>query len=221
MGLLIIAGGGFVPESRTYKTNGKTKTIGASLDMKEKINVHYTYNHSAKKHWQAFLYFYFIQMKVQITCFRNFYTVQVDTVYQRVLFNSCLFLFLRHSIRRLKEHILHKQDFIVFYSKKKKKKFFWFFLLYRFFFFFLSKNVFVLYILKIFFTMLHLKIFLEYWIILYIFRISLCVRSPLKKCPCYDVLNVISFSSQQVSHRLMYKKSNSFVYKFVANSQTF
>ena len=50
MGLLIIAGGGFVPESRTYKTNGKTKTMGASLDMKEKINVHYTYNHSAKKH---------------------------------------------------------------------------------------------------------------------------------------------------------------------------
>ena len=45
---------------------------------------------------------------------------------------------------------------------------------------FLSKNVIFLYILKIFFTMLHLKIFLEYWIILYIFRISLCVTSPLK-----------------------------------------
>ena len=38
-----------------------------------------------------------------------------------------------------------------------------------------------LYIFKIFFTMLHLKIFLEYWIILYIFRISLCVMSPLRK----------------------------------------
>ena len=35
------------------------------------------------------------------------------------------------------------------------------------------------YIVKIFFTMLHLKkIFLEYWIILYIFRILLCVTSP-------------------------------------------
>ena len=38
---------------------------------------------------------------------------------------------------------------------------------------FLSKNLIFLtiYILKIFFTMLHLKIFLEYWIILCIFRI--------------------------------------------------
>ena len=35
-----------------------------------------------------------------------------------------------------------------------------------------------LYILKIFFAMLHLKIFIEYWIILYIFRISLRVTSP-------------------------------------------
>ena len=45
---------------------------------------------------------------------------------------------------------------------------------------FLSKNVTFLYILKIFFTMLHLKIFLEYWIILHIFRILLCVTSPLE-----------------------------------------
>ena len=45
---------------------------------------------------------------------------------------------------------------------------------------FLSKNLIFFYILKIFFTMLHLKIFLKYWIILYIFRISLCVTSPLK-----------------------------------------
>ena len=36
-----------------------------------------------------------------------------------------------------------------------------------------------LYILKIFFTMLHEQIFLKYWLILYIFRISLCVTSPL------------------------------------------
>ena len=44
---------------------------------------------------------------------------------------------------------------------------------------FLSENVIFLYILKIFFTMLDLKIFLEYCIILYIFRISLCETSPL------------------------------------------
>ena len=45
---------------------------------------------------------------------------------------------------------------------------------------FLSKNLIFWYILKIFFTILHLKIILEYWIILYIFRISLCVTSPLE-----------------------------------------
>ena len=50
---------------------------------------------------------------------------------------------------------------------------------------FLSKSVIFRYIskiffhiLKIFFTMLHQKIFLKYWIILYIFRISLYVTSP-------------------------------------------
>ena len=55
---------------------------------------------------------------------------------------------------------------------------------------FLSTNVIFLYNLKIFCTMLHLKIFLKYWIILYIFWISLCVTSPLplpintkKRCP--------------------------------------
>ena len=42
----------------------------------------------------------------------------------------------------------------------------------------LGKNVIFLYILKQFFTMLHLKLFVEYCIILYIFRISLCVTSP-------------------------------------------
>ena len=52
----------------------------------------------------------------------------------------------------------------------------WFYSLYRNYF--LSKNVTFLYILKIFFTMLHLKIFLRFWIILYIFRVSLCVTSP-------------------------------------------
>ena len=42
-----------------------------------------------------------------------------------------------------------------------------------------------------------------------------------KKCPCYDVL--IIFSSQDILETsfLMYKKSNSFVYKFVVNFQVF
>ena len=57
-----------------------------------------------------------------------------------------------------------------------KIKLVWFYSLYRNNF--LSKNVIFLYILKIFFTMLQMKIFLKYWIILYIFRISLCITSP-------------------------------------------
>ena len=108
-------------------------------------------------------------------CFHFLYTVQMDTVYQKVLYNSCLFLFLRHRIQKTKEHILHKWGFIVFYPIKS----YWFDFIHYTEIIFLSKNVIFLYILKIFFTMLHLKIFLEYWIILYIFRISLCVTSPL------------------------------------------
>ena len=41
-------------------------------------------------------------------CFFFLYTVKVDTVYQKVLYNLCLFLYLRHGIQKIKEHILHK-----------------------------------------------------------------------------------------------------------------
>ena len=51
-------------------------------------------------------------------CFHFLYTVQVDTVYQNVLYNSGLCLFLRHGIQKTKEHILDKQGFIMFYTKK-------------------------------------------------------------------------------------------------------
>ena len=47
-----------------------------------------------------------------------FYTVQVDTVYQKNLYNSSFFLFLRHGIQKTNEHIQYKWGFIVFYSKK-------------------------------------------------------------------------------------------------------
>ena len=43
---------------------------------------------------------------------------------------------------------------------------------------FLGKNVILLHIFKIIFTMLHLKTFIEYWIILHIFRILLRVTNP-------------------------------------------
>ena len=53
--------------------------------------------------------------------------------------------------------------------------------------YFLSKNVIFLYVIKIFFLMLQLKIFLEYCIVLYIFRISLCLTSPLDFHICISV----------------------------------
>ena len=79
-----------------------------------------------------------------------FYTAQVDTVYQKNLYNSSLFLFLRHGIQKTNEHVQYKQysncfDFIHYTE-----------------IIFLSKNVIFSYILKIFFTMLHLRIGLEY-----------------------------------------------------------
>ena len=82
---------------------------------------------------------------------------------------------------RKQKNIFHTSVALLCFTQKNnfcimnKIKLVWFYSLYRNFF--LSKNIF-LYILEIFFTMLHLKIFLEYWIILYIFRISLCVTSP-------------------------------------------
>ena len=54
-------------------------------------------------------------------CFHFLYIVQVDTVYQNILYNSGLFLFICHGIQKTKEHIPHKRGFIVFYSNKKKK----------------------------------------------------------------------------------------------------
>ena len=35
-------------------------------------------------------------------CFHFFCTVQVDTIYQKVLYNSCLLLVLRHGIQKTK-----------------------------------------------------------------------------------------------------------------------
>ena len=42
-------------------------------------------------------------------CFYFLYTAQVDTVDQNVLYNSGLFLFIRHGIQKTKEHVLHKR----------------------------------------------------------------------------------------------------------------
>ena len=99
--------------------------------------------------------------------------------YQQVLYNLCLFLLLRHGIQETKKRILRKRGF-VFYSKNNNfslMKSNQFDFIHYTEIIFLSKNVIILYILKIFFTMLHLKMFLKFRRILYIFRISFCVTS--------------------------------------------
>ena len=50
-------------------------------------------------------------------CFHFLYALQVDTVYQKVLYNSC-FCFYVMKFKTTKEHILHNWGFIVFYSEK-------------------------------------------------------------------------------------------------------
>ena len=46
-----------------------------------------------------------------------FYTAKVENIYQKVFYNSCVFLFLNHGIQKTKNYVLHKCNFIVFYSK--------------------------------------------------------------------------------------------------------
>ena len=43
-------------------------------------------------------------MKIKIMHFHFFYTVKVDTVYQNVLNNSYLLLFLHHGIQKTNKH---------------------------------------------------------------------------------------------------------------------
>ena len=106
-------------------------------------------------------------------CFHFLYIVQVDTVYQKVLYNSCLFLLLRHGASLC---FTQKNNFCIM----NKIKLVWFYSLYRNLFF-LIKNVIFLYILKIFFTMLHLKIFLEYWVTVYFQNIVVCNERFIQK----------------------------------------
>ena len=53
-------------------------------------------------------------------CFHYFYTVQVDTVYQKVLYNSFLFLFLRGYVmefRKQKKIFCTNEDSFCFTQK--------------------------------------------------------------------------------------------------------
>ena len=89
---------------------------------------------------------------------------------------------LGHGIQKKKSIFCTSEALLCFTQKNNfcimnKIKLVWFYSLYRNYFF--SKNVIFLHILKIIFTMLRLKIFLEYWIILCISRKLLCVKGSL------------------------------------------
>ena len=104
--------------------------------------------------------------------FPLFPNVHVDTLYQKVLYNSCLFLFLRHGIQKVKEHILLKWGFIVFdwfYCA-------WFYSLYRNYFFEWKCDLFI-YFRNIFYHVTLENIFRILYNSLY-FENILCVTNP-------------------------------------------
>ena len=118
-------------------------------------------------------------------CFHFFYTVQVDTIYQKVLFlfHAC-FCFYAMEFRKQKNIFCTSEGFLCFTHKTNfcimnKIKLVWYYLFYRNYFFEWKCDLFIYF--ENIFTMLHLKILLEYWIILHIFRISLSVKSLLDK----------------------------------------
>ena len=113
------------------------------------------------------IHYHMCRFKIKIMCFHLFYTEQVGTVYQKVLYNSCLSCCTNEASLCFTQ----KNNFCIMNKIKVVR-----FIIHKLFF--LSKNVIFLYISKIFFPTLHLKIFSEYWIILYIFKILLCVASP-------------------------------------------
>ena len=43
-----------------------------------------------------------LKLKIKIMSLHFLYTVQVDTIDQKIIYNSCLFLFLRHGIQKAK-----------------------------------------------------------------------------------------------------------------------
>ena len=126
----------------------------------QEINIHSVYNHSAKNDWQPSLHLHFIQIKIKILCFHFFYNVQVDkkffTTYACFCFYVIEFKKQKNTFCTGKASLclLKKNNFCIM----NKIKLVWFYSLYRNYF--LNKNVIFLYILKIFFTILHLKIFL-------------------------------------------------------------
>ena len=116
----------------------------------------------------------------KIICSHFFCTVQLDTVYQKVLFNSCFCSYVMEFTKL--QNILCASEASLWFTQKSnfclmnKIKLVWFYSSYRNYFFVSKCDLFIYF--ENIFAMLHLKIFREYWIILYIFRILLCVTSP-------------------------------------------
>ena len=116
--------------------------------------------------------------------FVSTFSIQWEMFIKMFFTTHACFCFCVMEFRKQKNIFCISESSLCFAQKNNfcitnKIKLVWFYSLYRNNFFEQKcKNVTFSYILKIFFTMLHLKIFQEYWIILYISRISLCVMSP-------------------------------------------
>ena len=138
MGFLIIAGGGLSLSQEHLKEWRKRRQWVCPWIRKRDIKGAYysIINDLRLRDKEDFRKHSFL--KQNITRFHFFCTFQMDTVYQNVLYNSCLLLFLRHGILYTKEQasLLHKWGFIGIYSKNNfcimsKIKPVWFYSLYR------------------------------------------------------------------------------------------
>ena len=132
-------------------------------------------------HWQPFLYFYSIEIKIRSMCFHFLPNVHVDTICQKFFTTRACFCFYVMEFKKQKNVFCTSEALLCFTQKNNScimNKTNWFDFIHYTEIICFSKNVIFLYFLKIFLTMLHVKIFSEYCIILHIFRKSLCVTSP-------------------------------------------
>ena len=131
MGLLIIAGGSLLLSQEHIKEKRKQRTW-TRLRIRKSKGAYYSIIHDLsltdKEDFRKYLriiklaaisiLLFYLNKNWNYVSTCLFYTVQVDTAYQKTLYNSYLFLFLCHGIQETKEHVLHKWGFTVFCSKK-------------------------------------------------------------------------------------------------------
>ena len=131
IGLLVIAGLSLLVSQEYIKQKGKQRKwlrlrirkrdskepyysiiYGLSLAVKEDFRKYLRINALA-----AFLYFYSIQIKIKTMCFYFFYMEQVDTIYQKVLYNSCCFCFYIMEFRKQKNIFCTSEALLCFTQK--------------------------------------------------------------------------------------------------------